>query len=158
MSKTPNTQEKQENMYAPFNNKEQYELAKDMCHGRKLPTDSMIRAHAIEGKPYLKLGAGFRSVRDFHEKLASLEVDGEWEMRKLVRTENGADWVPESISFFYVDILQALKSIVANSRVTQHCKWAPERLYDGENRRVYTDISSGDWWWRHQVALALENY
>jgi hypothetical protein len=122
-----------------------------MCHGRKLPTSSMVQAHAVEGKSYLKPGAGFPSVRDFHRKLTSLEVDGEWKMQSLVRTENAADWVPDSIQFLYRDTVQMLKSIVANPRIAQYCKWAPERLYDGEKRRVYTDISSGDWWWRHQV-------
>ena len=157
---TNQKQDSAENLYDPFINKEQYELAKDMCHGRKLPTNSMLEAHAMEQKLYLKPGIGFRSIREFHNKLTSLQTDGEWQMRELTHTENAADWVPTSIPFYYHDTLQALKSIVANSRIAQHCKWAPERFYDGENRRVYTDISSGNCWWRHQVALAsiMVNY
>ena len=46
--KTNQNQDSMENLYAPFINKEQYEFAKDMCHGRKLPTNSMIEAHAME--------------------------------------------------------------------------------------------------------------
>jgi hypothetical protein len=41
-------QESAENLYTPFINKEQYELAKDICHGRKLLTNSMLEAHAME--------------------------------------------------------------------------------------------------------------
>ena len=67
-----------------------------MCHGQQLPTNSMIEAHALEQKLYLKPGIGFRSTREFHNKLASLQMDGEWQMRELMRTENAADWVPMS--------------------------------------------------------------
>ena len=70
-------QESTENLYTPFINKEQYELAKDICHDRKLPTNSMIEAHAIEQKLYLKPGIGFRSIREFHNKLTSLQTNGE---------------------------------------------------------------------------------
>ena len=131
---TIENQDSAENSYAPFINKEPYELAKDMCYiSQKLPTNSMIEAHAIELKIYLTPGVGFQSIRDFHNKLASLQTDGEWQMRELTRTENAADWVPTCIPFFYCDTLQVLKSIIANSRIAQHCKWAPERLYDGED-------------------------
>jgi hypothetical protein len=49
--------------------------------------------------------------------------------------------------------MAVLKDLIGDLKLAPYMKWYPEKLYDGSNRRVYMDLSTGDWWWRLQVKL-----
>jgi hypothetical protein len=34
-------------------------------------------------------------------------------------------------------------------------KWAPEKCFNSKGERVFSELWSGDWWWRMQVYLSF---
>jgi len=112
-----------------------------------------MKAHGIGPKTYHRNGdVSFKTIGEFHRKLESLDCDEEWCMKTLERLKDAAEWVPDSIPFYYRDSLQALRSIVSNPRVAEYCKWEPQKFFDAKENRVYTDVFSGNWLWDRQVA------
>ena len=102
----------------------------------------------------MKPGSGFKTVNDFQNRLSLLEqVGGEWFVAPLKATEQAYAWVPKVRQFYFKDTMAVLKDLIGDPKLAPYMKWYPEKLYDGSNRRVYTDLSTGDWWWRLQVKL-----
>ena len=42
------------------------------------------------------------------------------------------------------DSMDVLKEIVADTRLAKHMKWAPEKLLNDKNQRLYMDLYSAD--------------
>ena len=144
----------QNNIYWPFDNVDQYNLAKFLCYP-KIKSNRIIRRSGVESQcSWMKPGSGFKTVSDFKNRLSLLEqVGGEWFVAPLKATEQAYAWVPKVRQFYFKDTMAVLKDLIGDPKLAPYMKWYPEKLYDGSNRRLYTDLSTGDWWWRLQVKL-----
>ncbi len=60
-------------------------------------------------------------------------------------------WAPLSIEYWQRDSLEVLKDIVGDVRLSSEMKWAPEKLYNTQGVRLYSELWTGDWWWEKQV-------
>jgi len=140
------------NDYWPFENLDQYNLAKFLSYP-KMKSDRIIKSSAVERHcSWIKEGCGFRSVKDFKRRINLLEPKGgEWFSAPLMATEEAYSWVPATRQFYFKNTMTVLKDVVGDPKLAQYMKWVPQRLYDESGRRVYTDIWNGDWWWRLQV-------
>ena len=57
------------------------------------------------------------------------------------------------VPFSYRDNLEVLKDIVGDVGLAKDMKWAPERLVNGDQERLYSELWTGDWWPQIQVCL-----
>ena len=140
--------------YWPFDNIEQWMLAKALTFPSPL-SNKMIRNIAVERYcPWITVGKGFKSVRDFHKRLDQLPAKGgEWQQSYITPGPTVPQWSPPMVPFSYRDSLEVLKDIVGDVRLAKDMKWAPERLVNGDQERLYSELWTGDWWLRIQVCL-----
>src|SRR5216117_2939787 len=140
--------------YWPFDNIEQWMLAKAITFPSPL-SNKMIRNIAVERHcPWIRHGKGFKSVRDFRKLLDQLPAKGgEWQQSYIMRGPMAPRWSPLMVTFWYRDSLEVMKDIVGDVRLTKDMKWAPERLVNGEGERLYSELWTRDWWPHLQVSL-----
>lgn len=76
----------------------------------------------------------------------------------------GPRWLVESItptlgiplhpiSLYYRDPLEAIRSLLCRPDLASSMTFAPRRVWIDEDKqtRVYSEIETGEWWWRNQV-------
>jgi hypothetical protein len=59
----------------------------------------------------------------------------------------------EPATLYYRDPLAAIQSLLDRPSLAKHLEFSPHRVTVGSdaNRRVYSEMSTGDWWWNLQV-------
>jgi hypothetical protein len=59
----------------------------------------------------------------------------------------------EPATLYYRDPLAAIQSLLDRPSLAEHLEFSPRRVTVGNdaNRRVYSEMSTGDWWWNLQV-------
>ena len=127
--------------YWPFNNIEQWMLAKALTFPSP-SANKMIRNIAVERYcPWITVGKGFKSVRDFRKRLDQLPAKGgEWQQSYITRGPTAPRWSPPMVAFWSRDSLEVLKDIVGDVRLAKDMKWAPERLVNGDRERLYSEL------------------
>ena len=59
----------------------------------------------------------------------------------------------QPVSLYYRDPVEAIKSLLRRPSLADSMEFAPRRSWsdEGKTKRLYSEMSTGDWWWRHQV-------
>jgi hypothetical protein len=59
----------------------------------------------------------------------------------------------EPITLLYRDPLEAVADILSRPVFANHMEFAPRKIWKDvdQGKRVYSEMSSGNWWWRTQV-------
>jgi hypothetical protein len=138
--------------YWPFDNIEQWMLAKALIFPSPL-SNKGIRNLAVERHcPWIIPGKGFKSVSDFRKRLDQLPAKGgEWRQSYVTQGPTAPQWSPPIVPFWYRDSLDVLKEILGDVRLAKDMKWAPERLINADGERLYSELWTGDWWPQIQV-------
>ena len=112
----------------------------------------MIRNIAVLGRDrFLSENAGFQSVGHFHsclDEMASVMVP--WQSILIKSDHNICEQEP--VRYWLRDSLAVLQEILEIPELADHCVWGPIKQRNSEGERVYTDMHSGDWWWKVQVS------
>ena len=136
--------------YYPFTNVRQNQLAQSLTTPR-LEANQTIHNIAVLGQDrFLSENAGFQSVAQFHSCLDEMaSVMTPWQSILI----KGDDNLPEQepVRYWLRDSLAVLQEILENPELIDHCVWGPVRQRNSEGERVYTDMHTGDWWWKVQV-------
>jgi len=53
----------------------------------------------------------------------------------------------------YQDVTNVIAFLIGHRPFKDALAYAPKRLYNAENHRVYNELYSGDWWWETQGKL-----
>jgi len=53
--------------------------------------------------------------------------------------------------FYYRDLEDVIQYLLRQRAYAEYLVFAPIHEFDEEYNRVYTDMHTGDWWWRTQV-------
>jgi len=137
--------------YFPFDNRPQMLLAVALLFPEP-STNRKIKDFAVKAScPWIKPGFGFKNIEDFHKRLRQL-----WE-------SDGRRWIEKSLKgngnvkvYIRDDILEVLKTLVGDTRLANHMRWAPEKVFDGSGSvRLYSELWTTNWWWRMQVHPSL---
>ncbi|RDX46169.1 hypothetical protein OH76DRAFT_1356587 [Lentinus brumalis] len=143
--------------YAPFENREEWELAKWLM-------TSGLSQEAID--QYLTLPitrdrtqVSFKNKYNFLKKIDSLPggpewVCDEWEITGDVADEDGK-MKTEEIELWRRNPVECLRDLIGNPAFREHLKYGPEKLFtDAEGKeREYNEMWTGDWWWDVQSEL-----
>ena len=70
--------------------------------------------------------------------------EGQWERAFVLRSEKDPSWVSEALRFPKCDSLEILKEIVGDIKVVEHMKWAPEKVYNSKEERLYSELWTAD--------------
>ena len=59
-----------------------------------------------------------------------------------------------TVSLYFRDPVEAIKSLLRRPSLANCMEFAPRRVWSDETKkkRVYSEISTGNWWWRKQVS------
>jgi hypothetical protein len=106
---------------------------------------------------WINPGCGFQSVRDFQRRVALLPAKaGEWQSSFILPGNSAPAWAPRLLEFWKRNTLEVLEDMVGDTRLASSMKWSPEKHYNSTGERIYSELWSGDWWWRKQVLTLWE--
>jgi hypothetical protein len=97
------------------------------------------------------LGLSFRTVKELDEKIDSNLIGRpRFQCKKL--TVNG-----DPLEFYSRDVIESIRCLYGDPQFAQQLAFAPERHYTSHERttRVYSEMYTGDWWWKVQVSHTL---
>ena len=65
-------------------------------------------------------------------------------------------YLQQGCVFYFREIKSIVKHLLRQRTFLEHLVYDPIREVDREVNQVYTDIHTGDWWWRIQVGLFVQ--
>jgi hypothetical protein len=143
-----------EKTYWPFKNKDQWQLALWALFPTPISRPRAERAIVAKFAVWAKPGSCFESWGEFQRLIQNVEEKGgKWHRKVLHRVDRDPSWYPVQVRFWERNSLDILKELVADIKVAEHMKWAPEKVYNSKGERLYSELWTGDWWWRKQVSL-----
>ncbi|KAG8714425.1 hypothetical protein FRC09_017655 [Ceratobasidium sp. 395] len=91
----------------------------------------------------------WETVREFNRDVDRLPHGPEWS-KVVVRTPEG-----ELLDMYMRDPLEIVKYLISRRRFAKHMRYAPVRHWTSKKKkkRLYSEIWTGDWWWRLQNTL-----
>jgi hypothetical protein len=106
--------------------------------------------------PVLGVNHPVSSVYHVKQRIDEME-DGLGHQSWTRETTNGqwTDAHPEPISFYRRDILTCARWLLRQPAYDGQLKYAPERHFNEEGGRIYTEMHTCDWWWEKQVCVPL---
>ena len=105
-----------------------------------------------EENSFLSPGRGFKSVADFYRRLDLLtDYDGEWK-RAYAGPKERLSLMPQSVQFEYKDTLAVMRDLLMDTRLSEYMTYKPRRVRNLKGERVYSELWTGDWWWKMQVS------
>ena len=65
-------------------------------------------------------------------------------------------YLQQGCVFYFREIKSSIKYLLRQHSFLEHLVYEPIREFDREGNQVYTDMNTGDWWWRTQVGLFVQ--
>lgn len=112
----------------------------------------------------------FQSANEWYEKLSTLQA-GPWEVSRAVSARAGSTAGKMGVDFeaggcfervtlgsgrvvlYKRSIVAYIRYILAFKPFEKEIVYAPVRKYHGQEKRVYTDLHTAEWWWDIQERL-----
>ncbi|KAF9548524.1 hypothetical protein CPC08DRAFT_648414 [Agrocybe pediades] len=150
-------QEKQgENEWAPFRDKEEWELARWLSARVGHTGIEEYLALPIVQK---RMGLSFNSKYTYLKKLDQLPKGPAWKCH-LVTAEGDlldedGNPMKEELELWFRDPIECVRELMADPNFKEHTSFAPERVYSDKEgvNRIYDEMWTGDWWWEMQENL-----
>ena len=141
--------------YCSFDNVGQWSLAAACMFPEPLSNSRISKLVVESNNSAIVPGCGFKSLEDFKSRLALLPTKGgDWKQAFIQPGDIGSSFVSPKVEFWKWNSLEVLKDVIADVRLANEMKWAPEKHYNLKQQRVYSELWSGDWWWKKQVCSA----
>lgn len=140
-----------ENLYYPYDSYKQYKLAKVMTNPRVQPR-GLIEATCVNAE-FLAEGVAFRSIDDFFGRLNIMRQTYVPWTNTTIRPANGTKNPWANPTYWKKNTLAVLQEILENPALDGKCVWAPVRQFNDDGERIFTDMHTGDWWWKMQVGI-----
>lgn len=104
-----------------------------------------------------RIQASFPNKDELYKIVDALPQGAVWKSQLLkvtgdVKGLDGAEIV-EELELWYRDPVECIRELIGNPLFRDSMSYAPEQLFEdpGGRRRVWNQMSSGDWWWKVQV-------
>jgi Plavaka transposase len=138
--------------YYPFRSKSQFKMVKhhtfpEIKSKREIQTECVIHRDSWTPPDVL-----FRSTGEYFRSLDSVAaLRCGWKEREVVSNGNGVDAIV--VRYWYRDPLAVVQDILGDQDLANDFIWAPSKSYDQDGNRIYTELSTGEWWWSMQSML-----
>jgi hypothetical protein len=128
------------NPWSPFYNEKEYELVQWFI-------EHDLSKTAIQD--YTKLKSGKKNCRSFRS------ADECWSLIECsefgLRPESWRVIEFEGKKVYTRDILACIRLLLAHLPFKEDLEYSPIKYFDSTGRRIFNEISSGEWWWQTQV-------
>ncbi len=129
--------------FFPFENHSEYKLAR-FFHRNKVPK-SAIADFFKDGLAQPEI-VSFQSGHTLHNCLDQMVDSPPW-------TRGQVDFpFLAGVQFHIRDILQCIKYLASQRAYADYLSWAPVRQRDYEGSCIFSEMNTGDWWWKTQVS------
>lgn len=63
----------------------------------------------------------------------------------------------EPVTLFYRDVMESVAYLLSRPNLAAHMEFAPRKVWTDPSKqsRVYSEMSTGDWWWDVQVRISM---
>jgi len=129
----------------PFQTAYQYKLAK-FFHESKTSLVNIDRFFKAGLLPDAH-GVHFQSGYTWRNKMCEMIDQPGW-MKGTVDF-----YLHKGCVFYFRDLEDTIQYLLRQRAYAEHLVFAPRHEFDEEYNRVYTDMHTGDWWWRTQVGI-----
>ncbi|CAK5274931.1 unnamed protein product [Mycena citricolor] len=143
--------------WAPFDSKEDWELAKWMVTSGV----SRRRLDELLNLQKIKVGAkpSFHNARKLYQKVDLLPMGPEW-ICEVVEIEGDLEdkkknKMKEEVEFWRRNPLDCIRELMQNPGFREHLRYEPTKVYrdaQGKEREI-NEMWTGDWWWKMQELL-----
>jgi hypothetical protein len=155
----PDEQILQEDEWAPFENEKEYRFAEWVVKHRisKTAVDELLKSTTFTGNHT------FTSAYSLFKKLDGLTYElgmHTWKSGKVCFTRPDASNVATNLrftQFFYRNPITCIEFLLRQTAYKEHMTYAPLKVYNEMNERVYSELYTGDWWWKVQVSLSTRS-
>ncbi|KAG8800252.1 hypothetical protein FRC16_003302 [Serendipita sp. 398] len=143
-------QDEGKTIYHPFESKEELELSHWLHESglSKAKIDLFLKSGYVRARPF-----PFKTGTTFHRRIEQIPYNGpNWKSQHLIPmygTPIG------KIEFLYRDPIEAIRYLFSCPNLATNMEYAPKMVYrDGsKEERIYSEMNTGDWWWRVQDTL-----
>ncbi|MCJ1470390.1 hypothetical protein MMC07_009035 [Pseudocyphellaria aurata] len=153
------------NPYYPFNNLANYALAlwfQDTgC--TKGDVNNFFKNELLEPfhiglkrPPPFHLGLSFKNGEEWLSQLDQIPTgvcNNDWRELELTVETEMEEQVPSIVIVQYGNVINAIKFLLGHFPFALDLVYSPIRQYNDDNKRVYTEMHTGDWWWNTQQKL-----
>ena len=97
------------------------------------------------------------------KKIDSLPTGPKWEHVVFSVDGKGVDgdgkMVTETVDLWRRDPVECVKELFANPAFKDKCQYKPRKAFTDESKaeRVYSEMWTGDWWWKTQVSCVMND-
>ncbi|KAH7917895.1 hypothetical protein BV22DRAFT_1025530 [Leucogyrophana mollusca] len=146
----------QQHPFAPFEDEEEWSLAKWMMENLgQTRIDEYLKLPITRNRTQ----PSFHNSRAFLQKIDQLPIGPEWNCKKVSVTgdKKGEDgeMMVEEVDLWLRDPVECIKELVGNPSFRNCMAYAPEQAYTDKagQRRLFDDMWTADWWWDTQDKL-----
>ena len=109
--------------------------------------------HALRISAQINGTLSFKSAHTLHSRLDELPRAGPVWKSVTLSPKTGVPKGGTPPVLFYRDPIGAVQYLLSNSALQEGIGWSPRRVFEdeGKTHRLYSDMSTGDWWWDAQV-------
>jgi hypothetical protein len=143
--------------FRPFDSEQEYQLARWAVkhHVTKAATNDLM---AIPGMNDVSgATSAYTLFKGVDTVVNDLQMNS-WQ-RKFVSFDMSKDGKKltddELTPFWYRDPVRCIEFLMKQPAYKEDIAYAPSREYNDAGERMYSEINSGDWWWRMQVSTAF---
>jgi hypothetical protein len=126
--------------------------------GQPVPQAKIRRLFKEENEaPIFHTDAKFKSLDEMFKLIDHITYDLPWTEDiievpvKMARDKNRQSY--RELKFYYRNSLDCVKALFGEPTMKEHMDYRPKRVFDAESHRIYTEMSTGNWWWRVQEQL-----
>jgi len=139
------------NPLSPFTNAYEYKLAR-FFHQSKTSLkqiDQFFKDELLPMDRSRTLGVGYKSGHTWRNKMRALIDEPAWQ-------QGTVDFhLQRGVIFFYRDVEQCIRYLLRQKAYAQYLVFKPQKDFDRQGNRVYTEMHTADWWWDTQVDCYL---
>jgi Plavaka transposase len=98
----------------------------------------------------------FTNSRSWREQIYRVPygiMDDDWQSHSFTVNTNIVDKEKNTYSFKYRNVLHVIRFLLSHQPFAPNLTYAPIRLFNKDNARVYNEMHTGDWWWDAQKKL-----
>jgi Plavaka transposase len=109
-----------------------------------------------EEAPIFHSEAKFKSLGEMFSLIDNITYDLPWTEDTIQVPTNilgGEKKFYKEFKFYYRNALDCVRALFGEPTMKEHMDYFPKRVFDEEGRRLYSEMSTGDWWWRIQEQL-----
>ncbi|KAG8865445.1 hypothetical protein FRC20_009827 [Serendipita sp. 405] len=137
-------------IYRPFSSKEELGLSYWLHESglSKTKIDAFLKSDYVKAHPL-----SYKTSKALHSRIEEIAYTGpEWKFQLLVPSYGTPIG---TVEFLYRNPMEVIQYLFSRPALAESMEYEPKRIYRDESKeeRLYSEMSTGDWWWRVQNTL-----